>query len=159
METISMDDTTFTASVYYEDPKAALAWLVDAFGFDITMAIDGPAESPDQCHYEMAIEGRGRVMVGGQWNPAIRSPRGLGGANTQSLHVQLSNGVDAHCARARAAGATIAQEPEEQFYGDRTYRAIDIEGHMWTFAQHVRDVSRADAETSLGQPITAPTWA
>jgi uncharacterized glyoxalase superfamily protein PhnB len=75
------------------------------------------------------------------------------------MHVQLVDGLDAHCARARAAGAVIMQEPTEQFYGDRTYRAIDIEGHMWTFGQHVRDVSRAEAEASLGQPITAPTWA
>ena len=154
-----MDDTTFTASVHYEDPKAALAWLVDAFGFEITMAIDGPPESPEMCHYELALEGRGRVMVGGQWTSAIRSPRGLDGANTQTLHVQLSDGLDVHCARARAAGATIAEEPAEQFYGDRTYRAIDVEGHMWTFAQHVRKVSRADAEAALGQPIHASSWA
>jgi len=31
VETICMDETVFTASVYYEDPKAALAWLVDAW--------------------------------------------------------------------------------------------------------------------------------
>jgi uncharacterized glyoxalase superfamily protein PhnB len=153
-----MDETTFTASVYYEDPKAALVWLVDAFGFEITMAIDGPPEAPEMCHYELALEGRGRVMVGGQWTPAIRSPRGLDGANTQTLHVQLADGLDGHCTRARAAGATIAQEPADQFYGDRTYRAIDLEGHMWTFAQHVRDVTRTEAEALLGQPITASTW-
>ena len=154
-----MDDTTFTASVYYENPKAALAWLVHAFGFEITMAIDGPPEAPEACHYEMALEGKGRVMVGGQWTSAIRSPRGLGGTNTQSLHVQLADALDAHCNKARAAGAEIAQDPADQFYGDRTYRAIDLEGHMWTFAAHVRDVTRAEAESSLGQPITATTWA
>lgn len=154
-----MDDTTFTSSVYYEDPKAALAWLVEAFGFEVTMAIDGPPEAPEMCHYEMAVEGRGRVMVGGEWTAVIRSPRGLDGANTQSLHVQLADGLDAHCARAIAAGATIDQVPEDQFYGDRTYRAVDIEGHMWTFAQHVREVTRAEAEASIGQPIAATTWA
>jgi len=99
----------------------------------------------------------GRVMLGGQWTPAIRSPRGLDGANTQSQHVQVADGLGAHCALRRAAGAIIAQEPADQFYGDRTYRAIDIEGDMWTFAQHLRDVSRAEA--SLGQTITATTWA
>src|ERR1700753_1862291 len=158
METICMDDTTFTASVHYEDPKAALAWLVDAFGFEITMAIDGPPEAPEMCHYELALDGRGRVMVGGQWTSAIRSPRRVDGANTQTLHVQLADGIEAHCARARAAGATIDAEPAEQFYGDRTYRAFALEGHMGTFAQHVRDVSRAEAEASLGQPITATNW-
>ncbi|MGH9130432.1 MAG: VOC family protein [Acidimicrobiales bacterium] len=153
-----MDETTITAAVYYEDPKAAVDWLVDAFGLEVTMAIDGPPESPEMCHYEMALEGNGRLMVGGQWTPTIRSPRGLDGANTQTLQVHLAKGLDAHCACAREAGATITQEPTEQFYGDRTYRAIDIEGHMWTFAQHVRDVSRAEAEAALGQPITATTW-
>ena len=159
METIRVDDVTFTASVHYEDPKAALAWLVDAFGFEITMAIDGTMEAPEACHYELALEGRGRVMVGGQWRSSIRSPRRVGGANTQTLHVQLPAGLDEHCTRARAAGATIDQEPEEQFYGDRTYRAVDPEGHLWTFSQHVRDVSRAEAQAALGQPITASNWA
>lgn len=154
-----MDNPTFTASVYYEDPKAALVWLIDAFGFEITMAIDGPPDSPEMCHYDMALEGSGRLMVGGQWSAVIRSPRRLGGANTQSLHVQLVEGLEEHCARARAAGANIDQEPADQFYGDRIYGAIDIEGHLWTFAEHVRDVSRAEAEATIGQPITAATWA
>jgi uncharacterized glyoxalase superfamily protein PhnB len=153
-----MDDMTFTASVHYRNPKAALTWLTEAFGFEITMAIDGPPESPEMCHYEMALAGRGRVMIGGEWAARIRSPLGLDGANTQCLHVQLADGVDAHCARARAAGAVILEEPEDQFYGDRTYRVVDVEGHMWTFAQHVRDVSRAEAETAIGQPITATAW-
>ena len=92
--TICIDDTTFIARVHYEDPKAALAWLVDAFDFEITMAIDEPPESPEKCHYELALEGRGRVMVGGQWSPAIHSPRGLDGANTENLHVQPAPGLD-----------------------------------------------------------------
>jgi uncharacterized glyoxalase superfamily protein PhnB len=159
VETIALDDTTFTSSVHYQDPKAALARLVDAFGFEITMAIDGPPEAPEACHYELAFEGRGRVMVGGQWRPSVRSPRSVGGANTQTVHVRLAAGLDEHCAHARASGAVIDQEPEEQFYGDRTYRVIDPEWHLWTFAQHVRDVSRVEAEAALGQPISSTTWA
>ena len=153
-----MDEPTFAASVHYEDPQTALAWLVDAFGFEITMAIDGPADSPEMCHYELALDGSGRVMVGGEWSSEIRSPRGMDGVNTQTVHVQLADGLETHCARARAAGATIAQEPTDQFYGDRTYRAVDLEGHLWTFAQHVRDVTRAEAEAAIGQPIIATSW-
>jgi uncharacterized glyoxalase superfamily protein PhnB len=110
------------------------------------------------CHYEMALNGRGRIMVGGEWADFIRSPAGVGGVNTQTVHVQLEGDVDEHCARARAAGATIAAEPDDQFYGDRTYRAIDLEGHAWSFSMHVRDVTRAEAEAALGQPIMATNW-
>jgi uncharacterized glyoxalase superfamily protein PhnB len=98
-------------------------------------------------------------MIGGLWADWVSSPEGIGGKNTQTVHVQLSDDVDTHCERARAAGAIIAAEPEDQFYGDRTYRAIDPEGHTWTFAATVRQVSKAEAEAALGQPISATNWA
>jgi len=154
-----MEESVFTPALYYKDPKAALQWLEQAFGFEVTMAIDGPPEAPEMCHYEMSCQGRGRIMVGAQWNESVSSPAGVGGKNTQSLHVQLSDGLDEHCERARAAGARIAAEPEDQFYGDRSYQALDLEGHQWTFATRVREVSKAEAEAAIGQPISATDWA
>lgn len=153
-----MDDNVFTPGVSYRDPKAALDWLERAFGFEVTMAIDAPPDQPTMCHYEMSCAGAGRIMVGAEWADWTRSPASLDGANTQSVHVRLPDGIDEHCAKARAAGAVIAQEPQDQFYGDRTYRAVDPEGHSWTFSMHVRDVSKAEAETVLGHSITAPGW-
>ena len=153
-----MDKQVFTPSVTYRDPKAALAWLEQAFGFEVTMAIDGPPEAPAMCHYEMSCAGQGRIMIGGEWAERVRSPASVGAANTQSVHVQLPGALDEHCARARAVGAVIAAEPEDQFYGDRTYRAMDLEGHGWTFGTRVRDVTRAEAEAAIGQPIMATTW-
>ena len=132
-----MEKQVFTPAVHYRDPKAALAWLEQAFGFEVTMAIDGPPEAPEMCHYEMSCAGQGRIMVGGEWAEWVRSPASVGAGNTQSIHVQLPGGLDEHCERARAAGAVIAAEPEDQFYGDRTYRAVDLEGHGWTFSAHV----------------------
>src|SRR3546814_5628822 len=78
--------------------------------------------------------GQSVVMVGNEWSDDHRSPASIGGKNTQSVHVQLGAGedIDAHCDRARGAGAAIIAEPETQFYGDRTYRAKDPEGHIWT---------------------------
>jgi uncharacterized glyoxalase superfamily protein PhnB len=153
-----MDEAVFTSALTYQDPKGALRWLEQAFGFEVTMEIDGPPEAPEMCHYEMSSQGRGRIMVGAQWDDSVSSPAGVGGKNTQSLHVQLPGEIDEHCERARTVGATIVAEPEDQFYGDRTYRAVDLEGHRWTFATKVKDVSKADAEAALGQPISATDW-
>ncbi len=154
-----MDDPVFTSAVYYRDPKAALRWLEQAFGFEVTMAIDGPPDTPEMCHYEMSCQGQGRVMVGAQWADWVSSPAGVGGKNTQTVHVRLPDGLDQHCERARAAGATITAEPVDEFFGDRSYRAVDIEGHRWTFSTKVRDVSKAEAEEALGQSIMATDWA
>ena len=104
------------------------------------MAIDGPPEAPEMCHYEMSCAGQGRVMVGAEWAEWVRSPASVGGANSQSVHVQLPGGLDEHCERARAAGAVIAAEPEDQFYGDRSGQFEDPFGHRWNVATHVEDV-------------------
>jgi uncharacterized glyoxalase superfamily protein PhnB len=151
-----MSDNTFTPAVFYKDPKGALAWLQRAFGFEITMLLEDADGA--LAHSEMGFAGRGRLMVGSEWSAWTKSPVAVQGANTQSIHVELETDVDAHCARARSAGANIVQQPETQFYGARTYRAIDPEGHVWTFAQRVAAVSRAEAERATGLKIQATSW-
>ncbi|HEX5378234.1 MAG TPA: VOC family protein, partial [Phenylobacterium sp.] len=79
-----------------------------------------------------------------------RSPRSVGGKNTQTVHIQLDSDIDGHCERARAAGGEIIAEPETQFYGERTYRCRDPEGHIWTLSQAVAVVSLADQEAASG---------
>ncbi len=141
---------TFGSSLVYVDPRAAIEWLELAFGFEKTMLIED--DENNVVHSEMSF-GNGYIMVGGQWSERTRSPRNLDGSNTQSIHVALDSDIDEHCARARAAGAEIMQEPEDQFYGERTYRAVDLEGHMWTFGQRVREVTREEAVAATGLKI------
>ena len=43
---------------------------------------------------------------------------------------------DAHCERARAAGAEIVQEPTDREYGSREYTARDPEGNLWVFGTY-----------------------
>ena len=149
-----MDDPfrrpTLGSSLFYRDPWKALDWLERAFGFERAMVITD--KDGNLAHSELHL-GDGYIMVGGEWNSSVASPASIGGKCTQALHVQLKDSIDAHCARARAAGAVIHQEPSDQFYGDRTYRALDLEGHMWTFAQTVRQVSREEAERASGLKI------
>ena len=90
------------------------------------------------------------VMVGSEWSENHRSPASVGGKNTQTVHLKLDEDLDGHCERARAAGAEIMAEPETQFYGDRTYRCRDPEGHIWTVSQTVEVVSVADQEAATG---------
>jgi uncharacterized glyoxalase superfamily protein PhnB len=90
------------------------------------------------------------IMIGSEWSAEHKSPASLGGKNTQSVHIQLEKDIDGHCERARAAGAAILMEPEDQFYGDRTYRARDPEGHIWTFGQTVKKVTPDEWDRASG---------
>jgi uncharacterized glyoxalase superfamily protein PhnB len=138
------------AAVYYQDPFAALEWLERAFGFKRQMVITDDAGQ--LAHSEMRF-GDSYVMISREWSEDSVSPVSVGGKNTQSVHVQLSEGIDEHCARARAEGAVITREPADQFYGDRGYAARDPEGHIWSFGQTVRAVSREEAERVSGLKI------
>lgn len=128
-----------SSAVCYVDPKAAFRWLEEAFGFEPLMVILD--ENDNIAHSEMKY-GDSVVMIGNEWSGDHKSPKSVDGKNTQTVHVQLARGedIDAHCKRAREAGAEIMQEPSTQFYGDRTYRARDAEGHIWTFGVTVAEV-------------------
>lgn len=139
------------SAVCYRDPKAALGYLEAAFGFELVMLIED--EQGGLVHSEMRF-GNAAIMIGHEWSEDHKSPSSLGGKNTQTVHIQIDSDVDAHCARARAAGFEILAEPATQFYGDRTYRARDPEGHIWTVAQNVQAVTREDAEAASGLKIT-----
>ncbi|WP_220475394.1 VOC family protein [Paracoccus onubensis] len=139
----------FASAVFYQDAKAAYRWLENAFGFEplfVILDADGYLG-----HSEMTY-GNSVVMIGNEWSDNHKSPKSVGGKNTQCVHVQLAEGddLDAHCAHARQAGAEILQEPETQFYGDRTYRARDPEGHIWTFGVTVQKMTPEEWDEASG---------
>ena len=127
-------------SVFYDDAAAALAWLVEAFGFELRLKVEGPAG--EIMHSELTFGG-GLVMVGAvARREGRKSPRAIGGANTQSIMIFVDD-ADAHAAHARAHGAKILAEPHTEDYGeewwsDRSYEAEDLEGHRWWFTQRIR---------------------
>jgi uncharacterized glyoxalase superfamily protein PhnB len=127
----------------YEDVGGAADWISRAFGFEereryadddgtvthVTLELDGglvylgypssdyqgPKRHADEC--EAARRWREtRYVVDG-------------------VMVEVDD-IAAHYERARAAGATILSELEDNpGVGQRQYRAEDIEGHRWMFAQ------------------------
>ena len=135
------------SALVYKDPMAAFEWLQQAFGFEPAMLITD-AEGK-LAHSEMTF-GDGWIMVGSEWSDDHRSPASIGGKNSQSVHLQMTSDIDAHCEHARKAGAEILMEPATQFYGDRTYRARDPEGHIWTFGQTVQTVAPEDWDRDTG---------
>lgn len=154
MSPVPVDDpfkhTVLGSGVFYKDPRAALTWLQAAFGFEPSMLVsdaDGRL-----VHAEMRF-GDGYIIVDSEWADHIASPASAGGRNTQAVYIRLRDGIDSHCERARAAGAEIVQQPADQFYGERQYRARDPEGHVWTFSQTIRIVSREEAEQLSGLRI------
>jgi uncharacterized glyoxalase superfamily protein PhnB len=136
--------------LWYRDPEAAIAWLEKAFGFERRIVVEGDAGSV--MHSELTL-GDGYIMVVGPPSGKAVSPVQLAGRSTQSVHVQLRDGLDAHCERARAAGAQIEREPATMPYGDRVYTCLDLEDHPWSFGQTVAALSDAEMAAATGHVI------
>jgi uncharacterized glyoxalase superfamily protein PhnB len=137
-----------SVALFYDDAPAAIDWLCRAFGLEVRLKILGP---DGRVQHSELLFGDGVIMVGQSGNSAdpsrlTCSPQSIGGANTQSVMVYVDD-VDAHCARARAAGAKIERAPVLYDYGkgywaDRSYGAHDLEQHQWWFSQRVRDPNK-----------------
>jgi PhnB protein len=117
----------------YADAEAAIAFLCKAFGFVEEFKM--PMPDGRIGHAELSL-GKGLIMLASAWYPAgFASPRELDGIHTQlKCHV---DDVDAHYRRVVDVGATVLGEPVDQFHGERTYRAVDPEGHRWIFASPI----------------------
>jgi len=124
----------------YRDAVAMIDWLHQAFGFTVhAKYMDGDKVG----HAELAL-GASLVMLGSVREDAygrmVGEPaRGIGG---KSVYVAVT-GVDALCERARAAGATILEEPVDRAYGSREFICSDPEGNVWAFGTYWPKVGEA----------------
>ncbi len=104
-----------SASVFYTDPHGAITWLCHAFGFEVRVKVEG--DNGELMHSQLML-GEALIMVAGTngkepWQQQYRSPRSIGGGITQSLVFHVDD-VDAHAARAVAAGAKLVREPRTE---------------------------------------------
>lgn len=113
----------------YDNARAAIAWLKEAFGFVEVLSV--PESGPYVRHAQLKL-GDNIILLGSvRPDDGMQSPHNLG-ACTQSLCVYVED-PDAHFDRARAAGAQILAPPSNTDFGSRNYHARDLEGHLWTF--------------------------
>jgi PhnB protein len=132
---------TVSPMLSYEDVGAAADWLCAAFGLE---ELNRFADAEGRITHCVLALGDGRVHIG--WpSPDYVGPRRHAETCEQARRWRESRFVvdgvlayvsdlDVHFARARNAGARILSEPETGGAG-RQYRAEDLEGHRWMFAQ------------------------
>jgi len=126
---------TIVPTMRYRDAPKMLEWLCRAFGFERHFVV--PGDGGTIAHAQLTY-GNGMIMLGSarddDWGTLVKPVADVG-ARTGAAYVVVSD-VDAHCARARAAGAEIVRELENTPYGSREYAARDPEGQVWSFGTY-----------------------
>ncbi len=126
----------------YEDGPAAMDWLVRAFGFtERTRWLDDAGRLS-----------HGEVEMGGQQIMLATPSANYRGPKRHREQCELAaawhdvpwvidgvwvsvDDIREHFERAKTEGATMLSEIEVAEFGGWLYRAEDIEGHRWMFAQ------------------------
>lgn len=123
--------STVIPTFRYEDAPAAIEFLTTAFGFEATLVVEG--DGGTILHAQLT-HGTGMIMLGSMRDDEYG--RAIGSAATPGAVYVIVEDVYAHAERARAAGAAIVMEPEEEDYGGANYTAKDPEGNVWSFGSY-----------------------
>ncbi|HWE18755.1 MAG TPA: VOC family protein [Hyphomicrobiaceae bacterium] len=130
--------TTSTPAIAlrYRDVAEAVEWLCTAFGFEKQTVLTDDAGATV---FAQLTFGHAMFMLAPVRDTVIdklmKQPDEIGGAETQSGYYVVDD-ADAHCARAKAAGATVILDVEDDDFGGRGYTCRDPEGHIWTFGTY-----------------------
>ncbi len=117
-----MEHPAVFPALRYDDAHAAIDFLERAFGAQRHAVY----EDGDVVRHAELRFGNGMVMLGSNGGAA---------PGTAAVYVVVDD-PDAHCARAREAGAEITREPQDTDYGSREYGARDGEGNSWSFGTY-----------------------
>ncbi len=123
----------------YQDVASACAWLGRVFGFQEAFRYGNPLNG-----VQMSL-GPAYVMLAGL--PASGGTDGAAGSaigqERQYVTIFVAD-VALHHQTAVREGAQIVEELHETVYGEMQYAAKDLQGYLWLFSQHVRDLSPED---------------
>lgn len=122
-----MEYPTVFPTLHYDDARAAIDFLTAAFEAERHAVYED--DNGRIAHAELRL-GNGMVMLGSA-RPGAAATRGRG----DDIYVVVED-ADAHCSRAREAGAEIVRELNDTDYGSREYGARDPEGNVWSFGTY-----------------------
>jgi len=120
----------------------AIEFYTRAFGARETLRLTEPSGRIG--HAELDFGGMTLMLADEFPEYGIRGPQAIGGTSI-TIHLHVDD-ADAMVRRAVEAGATIEQEPRDQFYGERSGCVRDPFGHRWNVGHHIEEVSPGEMQ-------------
>jgi uncharacterized glyoxalase superfamily protein PhnB len=124
----------------YEDASSAILFLCDAFGFAPHAIYTDEEDQQIVHHAQLLLDGNMVMLSSAQPGEVAETYRwrtpGEAEGITMCIYAVVAD-LDAHHARAAAAGAEIVTEPHDnEGYPGRGYTARDPEGNVWSFGSY-----------------------
>lgn len=126
-------DKSVWPCVVYDDARAAITFLSEAFGFVPTIVVPDPERAEVVHHAELLWPEGGGVMLGSSnRNESPFSQLPTGGS---SIYV-VTDDPQAVYDRALTHGARLVQDMKDEDYGSTGFGVADPEGNLWSFGTY-----------------------
>lgn len=116
----------------YDDPRAALTFLIDTVGFTEALVVTAD-DGSTVTHAELRWPEGGAVMLGDT-------------SVTEGTHARMKPGtgvvyvvtdrVDDIYKRITEAGVEVTDDLQDTDFGSHTFTVADVEGNLWTFGTY-----------------------
>jgi len=83
------------------------------------------------------------IMIECEWPTLSSRPPEADGSSPVIIYVYVED-VDLAIEKAVAAGAKMLRSAKDQFWGDRTVRIMDPEGHVWTISSRIEETTSSE---------------
>jgi uncharacterized glyoxalase superfamily protein PhnB len=117
----------------YRDARAAIAFLVEAFGFEERAVYTRNGNASVVEHAELRWPLGGGIMLGTAGKDD--SPSGSRSPGSDSTYVVCED-PDGLFERATGAGAEVVRGLVDEEYGSRGFTVRDPEGNLWSFGTY-----------------------
>ena len=138
--------------LFCRDAEAEIAFCGDVFDARVLNRRVEPAGS--LVHALIGI-GPALVMIESEWPQVTNRAPDLNGSTPVVLYVYVED-VDATAAAAASRGARILSPAEDQPWGDRTAWLMDPQGHVWTVASRVEEMTEDERRRRIAQRQQEP---
>lgn len=120
--------------IQYQDAPKAIAWLEQAFGFKPNLVV--PGDDGAVVHSQLLLGEKNMLMASSikDWTPGKDKPKADLGS-VSGIYVVVDD-PDAHYQQAKAAGAEMIMDIQDQDYGGRAFTCLDLEGNVWSFGSY-----------------------
>ncbi|MGK6353371.1 VOC family protein [Parapedobacter sp. DT-150] len=112
--------------------------------FNALEVLRRPGPDGKAAHAALAINGA-MVLIECEWPTLSSRPPQADGSSPVIIYAYVED-ADSAIEKAVAAGAKILRPAEDRFWGDRTGRILDPEGHVWTISSRIEETTASERE-------------
>ena len=132
--------------------ETSMAFYLEVLGFETSFVM---RDNDGRVTHASVHRGASEIMIGTQMDVPISQLGCLGAGVNLYMTVGDDEDIDAMFAHAKAKGASVLQEPKDQYWGHRDWGILDPDGYKLYVSKEVRTWAEVAPELESRELVPA----